>query len=92
MKLFETVTDVAIQADVLRRRRYGVIEMIDGKLHRIVLRPFPKFATLAQVLWGQWYHDRLGGDRWLLYCNQMRRGSIYLWLKYIVSGKRKSFA
>jgi hypothetical protein len=90
MPLFETVTDLVAQADILRRRPYGVIEMIEGRLHRVVLRPFPKFATLAQVLWGQWSHDRFGGDRCWLNYNQPRRCSKFLSLKYVVSGKSTS--
>ena len=42
MRCFETVTDLAAGAETLRRRAYGVIEMVDGRFRRIGLRPFPK--------------------------------------------------
>ena len=92
MPLFETVTDLTAGADVLRRRPYGVIEFSAGEFRRVRLRPFPKFATLAQVFWGQWQHGHFGGDRCLLFYNQPRRCESFLALKYIVSGKGTSFA
>ena len=41
MPLWETVVDLTAQADVVRRRRYGVIELRDGRLASIHFRPLP---------------------------------------------------
>ena len=93
MPYFETVTDLHLQADVLARRAYGVIEMRDGALHRIVLRPFPKYVSLFEALfWGSFCHRRLPGDRLRLYYNQPRLHPNYLSLKYAVSSRDTSLA
>jgi hypothetical protein len=84
--LFETVRDLAAQSDVIRRRRYGVIEMVEGRLESIRLRPWPKLVTLADVeFWGRRFHDRRQGNRCLLYYNQPRWHSNFLALKYVLS-------
>ena len=71
MRLFETVTDLRAQADVLRRRRYGVIEMVDERLARIVLRPWPKRMSILELLLvGRRFHARRRGNRCWLYYNQ----------------------
>jgi len=91
--LFNTVTDLHAQADVIARRPYGVIEMRDGRLHRIVLRPFPKYVSLFEALfWGDFCHRRTAGDRLRLYYNQPRRYPNYLSLKYAVSARDTSLA
>ncbi|MCE9545665.1 MAG: hypothetical protein K8T25_09125 [Planctomycetia bacterium] len=84
--LFETVDDLTAGADVIRARRYGVVEVAGGELQRVRLRPFPSLATLADVMWlGRWYHERATGNRCWLYYNQPRRHRSYLALKYVVS-------
>ena len=91
--LFETVTDLAAQADVVRRRRYGVIEFAAGRFQRLVLRPLPKFYTpFDYFLRGEGYHRWQPGDRCLLYYNQPRRFSNFLALKYVVSTRDASWA
>jgi hypothetical protein len=91
--LFETVTDLHLQADVLARRSYGVIEMRDGVLRRIVLRPFAKYVSVFEALfWGNFCHRRLPGDRLRLYYNQPRQHPNYLSLKYAVSSRDTSLA
>ncbi len=83
---FETVTDLCEQADVLRRRPYGLIEMRDERLLCIRLRPLPKMISLAHLYWAErWYHRVCHGNRCLLYYNQPRRLPTYLALKYVVS-------
>ena len=89
MPLFETVTDLTAGADVIRRRRYGVIETAAGRLVAIRFRPFPKWASLLDVFWfGRWRHESRRGpsDRCWLYFNQPRRFSNFLAVPYIVSG------
>jgi hypothetical protein len=90
---FETVTDIAAQAEVVRRRRYGVIEVADGRLVRLRLRPLPKLGTSAEVvLWGRWFHRRQAGDRCWLYYNQPRAYSNFLALRYLVSTRHARLA
>ncbi len=84
--LFETVVDPIAQADVLRRRRYGVIEMIEGHLKAIHLRPWPRRSSLFEAyFFGRWWHSRRRGDRSLLYYSQPWGHSNYLALRYTVS-------
>jgi hypothetical protein len=90
---YETVTDLYMQAEVVSRRPYGVIEMRDGVLHRIVLRPFPKYVSLFEALfWGNFCHRRQPGDRLRLFYNQPRLHPNYLSLKYAVSARDTSLA
>lgn len=91
--LFETVTDLAAQADVVRRRRYGVIEVVAGAFRQLWLRPFAKFYTpFDYFLRGEGYHRWQPGDRCQLYYNQPRQFSNFLALKYVVSTRGASRA
>jgi hypothetical protein len=84
--LFETVTDLTAGADPLRRRRYGVIEAVDGQFRQVVLRPWPKIVSVPGILLiGGWQHERRAGDRVRLFYNQPRRFPNFLVLKYIGS-------
>jgi hypothetical protein len=89
---FDTVYDISTQADLLRRRRYGVIEAADGRFRQIRLRPAPKIASVPGILlFGGSYHRRFPGDRIWLYYNQPLRFPNFLVLKYVVSGRDGSF-
>jgi hypothetical protein len=91
--LFQTVTDLYRQADILQRRPYGVIEMVEGRFQRVLLRPFPKYVSLFEALfWGGFCHRRMPGDRLRLFYNQPRRHPNYLSLKYAVSSRDTSLA
>lgn len=86
--LFETVTDLRAGTEVLRRRRYGVIEMSDEQLAAIHLRPFPKIITLPGVWWfGGRTHRSERGNRCWLYYNQPVGFSNFLALRYVVSNR-----
>ncbi len=86
--LFETVTDIAAQADRLRSRRYGVIEVVDGELHSVRLRPFPKIVTaIGPRLFGERTHRHQPGDWCRLYYNQPLRHSNFLAVTYVVSSR-----
>ena len=86
--LFQTVTDLKSQAEVLRHRHYGVIEARDGRFSHVVLRPFPKFASVPEVfLFGQWYHNLMPGDCCRLYYNQPTRFPNFLAVKSILSAR-----
>ncbi len=86
MPLFQTITDFAQDADVLRRRRYGVIEVAAGRATRIHLRPWPKMISMVEAAWwGQWSHQAMPGDCCRLYYNQPLGSSNFLALKYLYS-------
>jgi len=86
---FEAVTDLDAGADLLRARRYGVVEVVAGRFHTVHLRPFPKLITLPEV-WpvGRDYHCHGEADRCLLFYNQPRRFPNFLALRYVVSTPR----
>jgi hypothetical protein len=89
--LFENVTNLIEGAGVLLRRRHGVIEVADGRFRRILLRPFPKFASGPEVLLlGNWRHRYQRGDRILLYYSQPWRFPNFLALKYALSARDTS--
>jgi hypothetical protein len=89
--LFETVTDLTAGGDLLRRRRYGVIEVADGLFCGITLRPFPTVVSVAGVrLVGGLTHRRRSGDRIRLYYNQPRRSPNFLVLTYAESARGTS--
>jgi hypothetical protein len=91
--LFETVTDLAAGAETLRRRRYGIIEMAEGRFRSIRLRPFPKIVSAPGILlFGNAFHRHFSGDRLWLYYNQPRRFPNFLVLKYIVSNRQTGYA
>ncbi len=90
--LFKTVTDLSAGAEPLRRRSYGVIEAVDGRFRRVVLRPFPKLVSIPEILLlGRWVHARRPADRCRLYYNRPRRFPNFLAVKYVVSGKGTSY-
>ncbi|MBN1395103.1 MAG: hypothetical protein JW959_08775 [Pirellulales bacterium] len=92
MPLFETVTDLELGAERLLRRRYGLIEVVEGRFHRVLLRPLPKLTSLPGVLiFGGVKHRRLPGDRIRIYYNRPRRFPNFLVLKYAESARRTSF-
>lgn len=86
--LFETVTDLTAQASVVRRRRYGVIQVVAGQFQALRLRPLPKLFALSEIIyWDERWYRRPHGDRCLLYYNQPRNHPNFLALKYIVSSR-----
>lgn len=90
--LFETAVDLDRDAGMLRRRRYGVIEAAEGTFRRVLLRPFPKLVSAAEVfLLGPWYHRHRCADRCLLFYNQPRRFPNFLAVTYVVSGRGTRF-
>jgi hypothetical protein len=88
MPLFETISDLTEGGETLRRRRYGIIEVADGRVQRVLLRPFPKIVSAPGILlYGGWCHRHRRGDFLRLYYNQPRRFSNFLVLKYIESSR-----
>ncbi len=90
--IFEKVTNLRADADVLAARRYGMIEVVSGSLVAVHLRPFPKMISLPEfVSVSRRYHARGRADRCLLYYNQPRRFPNYLAIRYVVSTRGTSF-
>ena len=48
---FETIRDVKANQESIRSRPYGMIEAVEGKLSRIQLKPWPKYASLIEAHW-----------------------------------------
>ena len=93
MALFENVTDLGTGAEVVRRRRYGVIETVHGRFVRIALRPFPKIVSHLGGLWfGRLARLLRRGNRCRLYFNQPRRFPNFLALRYVVTTGDADFA
>ena len=94
MSLFwQTVTNLSDNETTLRRRRFGVIEMRDGRFNKITLRPFPKLISEIEARWiGRWVHRNTEGDRCWLYYNQPLGSHNYLSLQYLVSSRHCSMA
>jgi hypothetical protein len=91
MPLFRSITDLASEAELVRRGRYGVIEVADGRFRRVLLRPWPTILVGPEVLWlGRWMHQRRSGDRLLLYYNHPRRFPNFLTLIYALSARQTS--
>jgi len=91
-RLFESVANLRDGAEVLRRRAHGVIEVAQGRLRRVLLRPFPKLVSLPEVsLAGKWCHCRRRGDWCLLYYDQPRRFPNFLAVKYLVSARHTTY-
>jgi len=84
---FDSIRQLEGNEDRLRQRRYGMIEVIEGKLVRVHFRPWPKLISATEVAWlGGWQHrhDR-HRDRCRLYYNQPLGHSNFLALKYVIS-------
>jgi hypothetical protein len=93
MPLFETITDPAREADVVRRRRYGVIETVAGELVRVAWRPFPRLATACGIRWlGRVEHALRPGNSCRLYFNQPWRFPNFLALRYVVTSRDADYA
>lgn len=86
MPLWQTIDDLVANAALLRRRRYGVIEMEDERLKAVHLRPYPKVISVSGVVvLGGRVHNMTEGNRCWLYYNQPVWHSNFLVLKYVVS-------
>ena len=91
MPLFASITDLTRDTERLCQGRYGVIEVVDGRFHRVLLRPWPKILVGPEVLWlGKWLHRWRRGDRIRLYYNQPPRFPNFLALAYALSGRETS--
>src|SRR5262249_31016842 len=90
--VWQKVKDLNGGAEMIRRGHYGVIDVRQGKLVEVRLRPWPKLVSIASVVWGQWHHKRAKEDRMRLYFNQPLRFPKFLALKFALSGRRTTWA
>lgn len=92
-KLWQTISDWDEAIEVVRRRRYGVIEASTAEFKAIHFRPWPKLLAWPEV-WpvGSSYHASGQADRCLLYFNQPWQCPNFLALKYVVSTHGSSYA
>lgn len=92
MFCFATITDISAQAQLLRRRSHGLIEVAGGQLVRVRLRPWPRIVSWAGArIGGELYHRLWPGDRCWLYFNQPRAYPNFLVLKYVVTASGASW-
>lgn len=89
-KWLENVTDLEAGAEALRLGRHGLIDVRDGRLAAVRLRPWPKLVSLIGVAWGYASHRYLPGDRMRLYYDQPRSCPNYLALKFALSARDTS--
>ena len=90
--LVKIVIDLDAQADMVKRHRYGVIEAVEGRFHRLMLRPYPKLVSIPEVLLAGWLRKYRPGDRCLLFYDQPWRFPNFLTLKYFVSSRDTTYA
>lgn len=91
--LWETAYSLTADADLLRLRRYGMIEVVDGELSRIVLRPYPKLISAPEVWWDQRARGSAAKvDACRLYYDQPLLMPNFLALKYIASSRGATYA
>ncbi len=91
--LYETVTDIEAQAEVVRRRRFGVIEALNGEFRSVVFRPWPTWVSIPEVLFlAPWVRRCRQRDRCLLYFDQPWRQPNYLAVKYLLTFGGTSYA
>jgi len=86
------ITDLRDQASLVRRYRYGMIQVSQGELVAVRPRLFPKLASPETIWWGIWTHRHRSGDSCWLYYNQPRGFGNFLALKFVFSTARCSFA
>ncbi len=76
---------------LVRRRRFGVVEVRDGAFQGIRFRPWPKLVSRWGVWWGERTRGWRSGDRCRLYYNQLWGSSNYLSLNYVEGGRETSY-
>ena len=91
MYIFRRIADLDRQHAELVAGRYGVIEIEDGRLQHITLRPWPKIVSLWESLgWGEYLHRHRPGDRCRLFYNQPRGSDRFLAFKYFLATRGTS--
>lgn len=93
MPLFEELRSLAEDHDKIRRRRYGTIEIVAGRLTRIRFSPVPRLLSIPDVGWlRNPFHKRARGDRCLVYFSQPLGSPRYLAIRHVVSTRDCQYA
>jgi hypothetical protein len=93
MPLHESITNLIEGADRLRRHRYGMIEVADGRFRRVMLRLLPKIVSAPGIHFiGGWRHRHRPGDSIRIFYDQPWRFPNFLAVKYAESTSRTSMA
>ena len=92
--LVKTVTDLSDerQHEIVRRCRYGLIELADNRLRKISFRPLPKLAGPFDLPWSRLVHRWARGNQCWLYFNQPRGLDQFLALKLVLSTRQATLA
>ena len=83
--LFQTVTDLNADVDVVRRRRFGRIVVVDGRLVGIEYRPYSGAVSRVGVWWRRRWMTRGGADCCELYFDQPSPHPAFLVVRLIVA-------
>lgn len=87
----ETTNNLNNATDLVRRRRYGVIQVESGTFHSLTLRPWPKLISRLEIeTLGRWKHRR-GGDHVRLYYNFPISSPGFLTLAYVESTRQTTW-
>ncbi|PQO42723.1 hypothetical protein [Blastopirellula marina] len=91
MLWLETLDNLNAAADLVRRRRYGIIRVTGGKFHSLSFRPWPKLISRFEIVTlGRWKHAQ-GGDDCRLFYNFPVTSPGFLTLAYIESTSQTSW-
>jgi len=90
--MIQSVNLVSEDAEIIRRRRYGVIKMSRGRFVSILFKPWPKVVSLPEVWLGRGFHRLGSDDRCWLFFNEPKSCPGYLSVPYVVSSKGGTLA
>ncbi|MHC2067304.1 hypothetical protein ACYFX5_07525 [Bremerella sp. T1] len=91
MLWFESIDNLNDAQELVRRRRYGVIEIESGEFRRLSFRPWPKLISRIEIeTLGRWKHAA-AGDRCRLFYNFPFSAPGFLSLAYVESTRQTSW-
>ncbi len=90
---WESITNIDSATEVVRCRRFGVVDSQRGALTAIHFRPLPKLASLPEAWFDRFARNwRRKEDRCWVYFNEPRSCPGYLTLAYLLSSTGTSLA
>ncbi len=89
----QTITDLSANLELVRTKRYGVIETSAAELTKLTLRFWPKLFSMRELIpvTDHW-KPRGPADRCRLYYNQPRRHDSFIALRYVECTGGTSYA
>ncbi len=91
MLWLEMLDNLNNAANLVRRRRYGIIRVSGGKFHSLSFRPWPKLISRFEIVTlGRWKHAQ-GGDDCRLFYNFSVTSPGFLTLAYVESTAQTSW-